>query len=148
MTKFIAYTMDDNSIRMGIIHKEDGQLTSGIQSLIDSGLSEYEAIDITAKKGFPQTGADGVECISFRVADISELPKGEGIKYDAEFRGAFESDGSSISVNMEKARNIHLDRIKFARNEKLKVLDIETMKGVDVQPQKQVLRDLHDPIGS
>jgi len=60
---------------------------------------------------------------------------------DETFRDAW-IDDNGIKVDMAKARGIHMDRIRHARNEKLKELDIETMKGSDVQSQKQVLRDL------
>jgi hypothetical protein len=43
---------------------------------------------------------------------------------------------------MEKARAIHLGRIRSARNRELARLDIEQLKGIDVAAEKQRLRDL------
>lgn len=61
---------------------------------------------------------------------------------DKTFRNAWKVNNGSIQVDMEKARAIQMDKIRDARNKALKVLDIETMKGLDVQAEKQVLRDL------
>lgn len=74
--------------------------------------------------------------IDYEVIDVSELPK------DRTFRNAWEVSGEKVNINMDKARNIHMDNIRIAREKKLKELDIETMKGNDVQAQKQKLRDI------
>ena len=47
-----------------------------------------------------------------------------------------------LKIDMKKARKIHMERIRAARNIALSVLDLETMKGRDVQKQKQALRDI------
>lgn len=72
---------------------------------------------------------------SWRIAGDAEIPQ------DRYFRKAWEDNGT-LSVNMPKARDIHMDRIRAKRNEKLKELDIETLKGRDVQTEKQALRDI------
>lgn len=51
-------------------------------------------------------------------------------------------EDGAVSVDMEKARLLHMDTIRALRNEKLVELDIETLKGNDVQAEKQVLRDI------
>jgi hypothetical protein len=63
---------------------------------------------------------------------------------DQTFRDAWVDGGEQegIIVDMPKAREIHMKRVRAARDAALKKLDIETMKGRDVQDQKQVLRDL------
>lgn len=70
---------------------------------------------------------------------------------DRNFREAWEHGGSQVSVNMDKARNIHMDRIRVARDAKLAALDVDTMKAVGkgdnvardaVESQKQALRDI------
>lgn len=61
---------------------------------------------------------------------------------DNYFRNAWVLTGGQVSVDMGKARNIHMNAIRKARDEALKLLDIETLKGNDVQAQKQILRDL------
>lgn len=64
------------------------------------------------------------------------------IPEDREFRAAWKQSGKKAVVDMEKAKEIHMNKIRLKRNKKLAKLDIETMKGVDVQAEKQVLRDL------
>ena len=60
----------------------------------------------------------------------------------AYFKAARVWDGDKVSIDIPLARVAHMGRIRAMRDEKLKELDIETLKGVDVQAQKQVLRDL------
>jgi len=73
------------------------------------------------------------------------------IPTDRTFRNAWEHGGDKIRVNMERARGIHLDRIRAVRDEALTKLDVETMIAVGkgdtgardaVEAQKQKLRDI------
>lgn len=64
---------------------------------------------------------------------VSSIPE------DRTFRSAWNHD---LAVDMEKAVIIQMDRIRRARDEKLLELDKLTLAGVDVQGEKQVLRDL------
>lgn len=73
---------------------------------------------------------------SWRIATVDDSIN------DQTFYGAWVDNGSSIDIDMPKARDIHMQKLRFMRDVKLKELDIETMKGIDVQTQKQVLRDL------
>lgn len=61
---------------------------------------------------------------------------------DRVFRDSWVLDGGNISHDMDKARDIQMNRIREKRDAALKALDIETMKGVDVQDEKQILRDI------
>lgn len=79
----------------------------------------------------------------------------ENVPEDRTFRNAWEHDREKIVVNMDKARNIHLERIRTARDAKLRELDVETMKAIGkgdngardaVEVRKQVLRDLPQTI--
>lgn len=88
------------------------------------------------------------------IAEGSNIP--QGIEYevietnkilsDCTFRAAWEKGTSDkpIKINMDKARNIHMRRIRDARDKELARLDIEQLKGNDVAAQKQILRDLPD----
>lgn len=65
------------------------------------------------------------------------------------FRDAWTIKDNEIVIDHKKAENIHLDRIRKARNDKLKVLDVETLKALtnpeklqEIERQKQSLRDL------
>lgn len=66
----------------------------------------------------------------------------EQIPTDRTYRDAWEAKSGKVSVDMVRARNIHMGRIRVKRDERLKELDVETMKGNDVQAEKQKLRDL------
>lgn len=80
----------------------------------------------------------------------------DSIPSNRSFRDAwdFEMDGA-ISVDMPKAREIHLQRIREARNAKLEALDVETLKAIgagddtrrqEVEGIKQQLRDIPEEI--
>lgn len=68
--------------------------------------------------------------------------KASDIPVDKTYRNAWELKTKKIVTNMIKATDIQMQRIRRARDEKLAALDLETMKGLDVQVQKQVLRDI------
>lgn len=74
--------------------------------------------------------------LTYRVVDVADVPS------DRTFRGAWMDDGATVVTDMPRARVIHMDRIRGMRDIKMKELDIETMKGNNVQAQKQALRDL------
>jgi len=74
--------------------------------------------------------------LPFVEIDETDVPQ------DKTFRNAWVGRSGKVEVDMAKARDIHLERLRLRRNEKLAELDLETMKGKDVQGDKQVLRDL------
>lgn len=70
---------------------------------------------------------------------------------DRDFRAAWTDNGSTVAVDLLKARGIHMARIRAARDEALKVKDIEFMRAVEggdaaaqtrIAGEKQALRDL------
>lgn len=73
------------------------------------------------------------EYVSHKSIDPALIPS------DRTFRNAWKED---LTVDMVKARTIHMDRIRVVRDKELEKLDIETLKGKDVQAQKQKLRDI------
>jgi hypothetical protein len=68
-----------------------------------------------------------------------EIAEAEYRTADATFRDAWKPD---FTIDMEKARAVHMGRIRVMRDKELARLDIETMKGRDVQAEKQRLRDI------
>lgn len=95
-----------------------------IQSCITAWEEAHKNID---------TGEKTLQCQSWKEIDPSVLPQ------DRTFREAWAHD---CTVDMDKARAIQMERIRKSRDVALKKMDIETMKGNDVQSQKQVLRDI------
>lgn len=73
------------------------------------------------------------EYVSHEIVTEADLPQ------DRLFRNAW---GHDLKVDMDKAREIHMDKIRKARDKAMKALDVETLKGRDVQAQKQALRDI------
>lgn len=70
---------------------------------------------------------------------------------DRTFRNAWTHDGKTLSVDMAKARAIHMSRIRAARNQALAALDGETIRAVgkgdtasrdSVEARKETLRDM------
>ena len=119
--KKIAYLRPDGGVSIVIpVPKETIEKTLG--SLTDA---EYEAH--VRDRSIPK------DAVSVRDIEDDEIPQ------DRSFRNAWKLD---LSVDMDKAREIHMARIRKVRDQAMAVLDIETMKGRDVQDQKQVLRDL------
>lgn len=72
----------------------------------------------------------------------------DNIPTERDFRNAWTDTkaGMTVDVDVEKAKGIHMDNLRGIRNKKLEALDIETLKGNDVQVEKQVLRDLPETI--
>jgi hypothetical protein len=82
--------------------------------------------------------------------DVREMGADE-ILGDRTFRDAWHLDGGRIAVRMDRAREIHLARIRFIRDAELARLDVEWMRAfargdtkgaAEVEAQKQALRDL------
>lgn len=61
---------------------------------------------------------------------------------DRYFRSAWKIDGASVGVDMDKAREIHMGRIRESRDKELAKLDIEARRGNDNPVRAQYLRDL------
>ena len=77
----------------------------------------------------------------------------EAIPTDRDFRGAWEDTTSPlvIDINISKAKDIHLNRIREQRNAALLVLDVQAVKAADqnkltelaeIKVKKQTLRDI------
>ena len=91
-------------------------------------MTEQEYIDHVYSRSIPQDAKEIFETTSF--------------PNDKYFRDAWTIKNKQIDVDMPKARIIHMDRIRKDRDKKLKELDIDTLRGKDVQSHKQYLRDI------
>ena len=67
---------------------------------------------------------------------------------DRSFRDAWTFDGTNFGVDITKAKEIHKDRIRFAREKKLAELDVDFQRALEtssdttaIVAKKQVLRD-------
>ena len=91
--------------------------------------SEDEGLSAVIAKSVPADAAD------VEIVDEGTVPD------DRTFRGAWVQAGGAIGCDMEKARAIHMNRIRAVRDKELARLDIEQLKGNDVAAEKQRLRD-------
>jgi hypothetical protein len=89
---------------------------------------------------------------------IKDVPEGveykivDSVDIDNDYFNAYEFDAElGAKVNIEKAKDIHLDKFRAARKPKLDKLDIEFMKAVEANDEekkaeivaaKQALRDV------
>lgn len=90
-----------------------------------------------------------VKAVSYGPIPDSAIPT------DRSFRDAWAPQGSAIGVNMTKAQDIQLGRIRAARDARLKALDLPFLRAVEagdgakqaeIARQKQILRDLPEAI--
>lgn len=124
-----------------VYQRQDGQLaivTPAYRDRIHAGRSA-EDILFLAWTRLPSTA------VAPRIVEDTEIPA------DRTFRQAWTDTGSAIVCDMPKARTIHLDRIRAARQPELDRLDREWMKAVgqknqaaadSIEAQRQALRDL------
>ena len=119
----------------------------------------------TSDKRIIYTGDKGNVCIVVPFKDceltIEELksrvvPSGKSstivdksvVPTDRSFRDAWVLDGTTIKTDMAKAKEVHKEKIRQARNPKLVELDVEFQKAqetsastTDIVAKKQALRD-------
>lgn len=80
--------------------------------------------------------------VSYRIADVSDLPKGEGDSYDCTFRDAFtdEYEGSQIDIDLDKAKVCvaHVRR-RCKRSALFTEVDSDN-PNISLKPEGEVLR--------
>lgn len=120
-----------------VFKNEDG--TCGIITPAPKALNIMNITDI-AQRDVPVVNEDDVYYqLPWRVTTRDKLP----LQF-RQYRNAWTDDNltDTVDVDLAKAKEIHMQIIREKRDQKLKELDIETLKGRDVQAQKQQLRDL------
>lgn len=120
MAKVIIYTKPDGTLAV----------CRPAPKFIAQFATEEEGLSAVVAKSVPADAAD------VEIVDESAVPD------DRTFRGAWVKNGGDIGCDMEKARAIHMDRIRAVRDKELARLDIEQLKGSDVAAEKQRLRDI------
>ncbi len=104
----------------------------------------FMSIEEIAKKDVP-------EGCNYRISTIDKLPA------NRLFRDAWTDENATdtVDIDMQKARAIHLCRLRVVRNAKLRALDLEyikadeksdTNKKTDIANLKQALRDLPETL--
>ena len=89
----------------------------------------------------------------FRLAAPSELPgsNAEGYNADPSFRNAWRNNNNKLEVDMIEARKIHLNRLRYLRDQQLSQLDVDYLKALEqdntdektrINTLKKQLRDM------
>ena len=125
----------------------DDNLTFDGESVFAQTPQEYLQ-SVIARHKEPTSGDPlnnkSVEGKDYYIVEDSDCPSHD-------FFDAWEWIGTGVSVNMEKARSIHMDRIRQARDSELTALDVPFIRAVEIgdkvaQDQistaKQILRDI------
>lgn len=98
-------------------------------------------------------------CLAKLPTDASDVAviDGAAIPSDRTFRAAWTAAAGTVTVDMPKARAIHLDRIRAEREVALAALDVEFSKAIGakdqaaadaVEAKRQALRDLPASVAS
>ena len=93
-----------------------------------SQLGLEQGMDVIIERSVPK------EATSYRIAHRDDLPK------DREFRDAWTDkfDTPTVDIDLDKAKIIHLDRLRAERDDKLKELDVEVIKALGQKDDKQL----------
>lgn len=128
----VAITCADGSLAVMRYVLDDGR---GVQS---EGTDEQIAAVIA------RTALES-PCVSWRRITEAELPTAR------DFRNAWRDHGAGIDHDMGKARAIHLERIRYARDEALRASDVAVMRAEEtgkrleadaLKVRRQALRDV------
>ena len=89
--------------------------------------------------------------VSYRLVTISEYEAEVAVCAGKVFRDAWEDIGDALTVNMTRARTLHMDRIRCVRDAELVKKDVLFMRAIEagdtdaqatIGTEKQTLRDL------
>lgn len=131
--------------RRALVEGGDPQLAKAPDSVFlevlefDWAETESEFIERISKRCVPPDAENVTVC------DESDIPS------DRTFREAWECSSGRVAVNMDKAREIHMDRIRKVRDRELAKLDVEYQRAdergdatakAQVAARKQALRDI------
>lgn len=75
-----------------------------------------------------------------------QVVEASAIPADRYFRNAWKAGAGCVEHDIGKCREVHREKLRAARAPKLAALDVEQLRGRDVEAQKQALRDAtNDP---
>ena len=121
-----------------IIHRKDGGIE--IMSCVDDARPETEIQKWTKSR-------------RDEIAKVGRVVKDNEIPQDRAFRNAWCCNGKAIEHDMGKAREIHRDRLRAKRADKMAELDVAYMRADEagdaaaksaIAAKKQALRDVTD----
>lgn len=130
--KLIIYSRPDGGV--ALVSPSPRKMAELIEDM-----TENEALAEIRKKAVPD------DATNVHVCDVVEIPT------DRTFRDAWECPAGKVSVNMPRARDIHMGRIREARGPEFTRLDNEWMRATGqkntveaerIEAHRQVLRDI------
>lgn len=128
-------------MRYLVIERSDGG--TSVRVLINDALESEE--EVKNWEARPKAKEQGWTVVSWFVSKNDPRPK------DRDFRDAFSVKDKNIEVDMPKARGIHMDRIREARNAELTESDKDYMRALEsedkaalatLKTKRQELRDI------
>ena len=120
----------------------------GMVIILTPAYKTYQTDEETEQKVIAQSVPDGV---THRLVTQSEYEAEVEACLDRIFRDAWEDVGGALTVNMTRARTLHMDRIRFVRDAELVKKDVLFMRAIEagdtdaqatIGTEKQVLRDI------
>ncbi|MFA5921164.1 MAG: hypothetical protein WC856_07715 [Methylococcaceae bacterium] len=135
---------------VSIALSDDTIISSETPVRADSFLGMWPVDGVSAtwaetEEEFAQRMAERHVTAPFRIVDDTEIPEADG------FFDALVDDGATITIDMDKAKEIHKDMLRSIRKPKLDKLDIDYMKAIEsgntseqlrISGLKQELRDV------
>lgn len=118
-----------------------------LEAVAVGGLTEAEALDRIDGKDRPG------DCVSYRAIEETDLPADDldRVAGHVHYRGAWEDDGTAITVNMAKAPAIHIAWVALVRLielDKLDELEAETSDPAEltaIADRRQTVTNVHVP---
>ena len=120
----------------------------GMVIIIAPAYKSYQTDEETERKVIAQSVPEGV---SYRLVTESEYEAEVAACSGRVFRDTWEDIEGTIQVNMSKARDVQMDKIRDVRNKELVALDVPFMKALEdgdtdaqatLKAKKQELRDI------
>ena len=124
----------------------------GMVIIIAPAYKSYQTDEETERKVIAQSVPEGV---SYRLVTESEYEAEVAACSGRVFRDTWEDIEGTIQVNMSKARDVQMDKIRDVRNKELVALDVPFMKALEdgdtdaqatLKAKKQELRDIPQTI--
>jgi len=118
--------------------------TAFVESITFGGLSEDEALTRIYEKDKPQSA------LEVHIIDETQIPADHVCESDCELFNAWEWT-DKVTVNMPKARGVHMDVIRVVRNAELVKKDLTSLQAIEsgntdaqtaIATEKQTLRDI------
>lgn len=76
--------------------------------------------------------AESLNLSNYRIVNASDIPE------DRYFRNAWKQESNKVDVDVDKAKDIHIDKLREERNERLKELDVSFQIAMEQQSTQEM----------